>query len=689
MPVDEEVRPSAQVSAAEEARLLMAVFDACPFAIHAFDADLRVVLWNRATEELTGLTRAEVFGKSLPSDPELEAVHTRLRAGETLDGVEVPLTGRRGPWRVRLYAAPWSAQGALPGGVVAVAVEVTEQQRALDASARLASVVSASADAIVGLDPRGLIRAWNPAAEALFGHAAEDAIGHTMREIVDSVDPWRSDIDARLCAGEKITGFVQRIRRKGATVDLAWSFAGVRDSEGGCLGTSAIARDITVDLRREEGLARAADRARALAAVSGALAEASLDFRSTWEGIAYALAERIGDGCVVREVTRDGRALATIGVHHRDPVSFAHLVDSASAPLSVHGTLSGEVYRTGRPVLAPADDDAIQERSGGYFRSYVKATGAHSLIVVPIRSGGQIVGTLALLREKGSPLFDDDDLALVVDCARRAGDALERARLYDDAREARKVAERARANIAKLKIELETDVETRTAELHARLDDIEMMSYMMSHELRQAIRHVDANAALLVEEREEALAELGRDRISRIRATARRMTRLVETLLDVARLARASVRLESIALDPIVEEILEDLRRRDPARVIETVVHGGVAARADRTLLRVVLRHLLENAWKFTAPHATARIEVGVEHADGAPVYFVRDDGIGFDMTYADQLFRPLHQLNPPTVFEGSGIGLAIVRRAIERMGGRVWAEGTPDHGATFRFTLD
>jgi light-regulated signal transduction histidine kinase (bacteriophytochrome) len=166
------------------------------------------------------------------------------------------------------------------------------------------------------------------------------------------------------------------------------------------------------------------------------------------------------------------------------------------------------------------------------------------------------------------------------------------------------------------------------------------------------------------------------------------MDQLIDGILGLSRLARTRLQRTVVDLSAVAETIAWELRSADPERRVEFVVPPGIVANADATLLGAALRNLMGNAWKFTAKHACARIEVGTTRHEGETAYFVRDDGAGFDMAYADQLFGAFQRLHTPAEFEGTGIGLTTVKRIVRRHGGRIWAQAEVEKGATFFFTL-
>ena len=236
--------------------------------------------------------------------------------------------------------------------------------------------------------------------------------------------------------------------------------------------------------------------------------------------------------------------------------------------------------------------------------------------------------------------------------------------------------------------DLEQRVIDRTAQLEQANNELEAFSYSVSHDLRGPLRGIDGFSQALLEDYADRLDAHGQDCLRRVRAASQRMAQLIDDLLALSRVSRGEIRRETVDLSALARNVLAELKEADAQRRVEVCVSEGVIATGDARLMRVVLENLLRNAWKFTGKHDSARIEFGVNQSDGKLVYFVRDDGAGFDMAYMDKLFAPFQRLHAMKEFEGTGIGLATVQRIIHRHGGRVWAESQVDQGATFRFTL-
>jgi PAS domain S-box-containing protein len=247
---------------------------------------------------------------------------------------------------------------------------------------------------------------------------------------------------------------------------------------------------------------------------------------------------------------------------------------------------------------------------------------------------------------------------------------------------------RAVEEVHKLNAELEQRVRERTVELEAANQELEAFSYSVSHDLRAPLRAMDGFSMALLEDCAGKLDETAQDHLRRIRAGSQRMAELIDDLLNLSQVTRTEMRRERVDLTVMAEEIGAELRRLQPDREVNLVVAPALTADADARMLRLVLNNLLENAWKFTSKRAQACIEVGARELDGQRVFFVRDNGAGFDMAYGGRLFGAFQRLHSTQEFEGTGIGLAIVQRIIHRHGGRVWAEGAVGQGATVYFTL-
>jgi two-component system, NtrC family, sensor kinase len=241
--------------------------------------------------------------------------------------------------------------------------------------------------------------------------------------------------------------------------------------------------------------------------------------------------------------------------------------------------------------------------------------------------------------------------------------------------------ERAARAVAEARAELVGELEWKNRELEA-------FSYSVSHDLRAPLRAIDGFSVALLEDYRDVLDARAQDYLRRVCSAAHRMSELIDDLLELSRVGRSVMKVERIDLTAIAHQVAEGLQRGNPERNVRFVVQDGLAAHADLRLIRLVFENLLGNAWKFTAPVAEAVIGIGVDRSGGREVYFVEDNGAGFDMAHSQKLFSPFQRLHSPQEFAGTGIGLATVQRVIHRHGGRVWAEGEVNRGAKISWTL-
>lgn len=227
-----------------------------------------------------------------------------------------------------------------------------------------------------------------------------------------------------------------------------------------------------------------------------------------------------------------------------------------------------------------------------------------------------------------------------------------------------------------------------TTQLTTVNKELEAFCYSVSHDLRAPLRSIDGFSKALMEDYADKLNAEGKNYLQRVCGASQRMGQLIDDLLNLSRITRNEIRRKTFGLSELVETIAAELQEKQPERHVEFVITNGLVVNGDPQLLRIGIENLLSNAWKFTRKHLQARIEFGVTEYEGKPAYFVRDNGVGFDMNYASKLFGAFQRLHSTTEFEGTGIGLATVQRIIHRHGGRIWAEGVVDQGATFYFTI-
>jgi PAS domain S-box-containing protein len=639
-------RKRAEEALAQEQYLLRTLMDSMPDNIYFKDADSRFISISKATANWFGLSDpAQAVGKTdYDFFTEEHAQQTyadeqeAMKSGQPLIGKEEKETWPDGreTW-VSTTKVPLHNQEGQIIGTFGISRDITERKRAEDEIHRLTQFLKVVIDSanvwLDVLDEKANVLIWNKAAETVSGYSREEVVGHgKIWEWLYPDEKYRQEVTDSAAAiiqkGEVDEGAETIIRTKsGEDRVISWYSRNLVDERGVPIGSVALGRDITERKRTEEALQASEQRYRALA-------ESARD-------LIFILDRR---GCV-EYVNHYGAG--ALGGHPEEII--------------------------GKPIeeLFPAETVIWQRRH----------------VEMAFDAGKPVI------HEAKIP-FPGQDLWLhtqLVPLTSQSGEVISVMGISRDITE-RKQAEE---EIRRLNAELEQRVIERTAQLEAAVKELEAFSYSVSHDLRAPLRAIDGFSRVLLEEYQPQLAPEAQRYLQLMRDSSQQMGCLIDDLLTFSRLSRQPLNKQPVAPADLVRQALEVLHAEQEGRRVEIIIGDLPICEADPALLKQVFLNLLANALKFTRKREVAVIEIGCtspplsgEGLGEGFVYFIKDNGVGFDMRYADKLFGVFQRLHRAEEYEGTGVGLASVQRIIHRHGGRVWAKAEVDKGATFYFTI-
>ena len=474
---------------------------------------------------------------------------------------------------------------------------------------------------------------WNSAAQKIFGYSKEEMLGkHVPDFIIPEDDRAHADqVFKDLLANKRSARSTnENITRDGRTILVEWYHTPLVDSDGNVVGIASLANDITERMQAQE-----------------ALTESEMRYRSIVSAMSEGIVVHDDSG---RIVAFNSSATEILGLTEDQLIGRTALDPRWRAIHDDGSAFPGETH----PGL-------VSLKTGKSFHNVIM--GVH-----------QPDDTLVWVSINSEPLIREGD--------HKPSGAVAS---FSDITERRN----AEKELNQYRNQLEEMVSERTAALEAANKELEAFSYSVSHDLRSPLRSIDGYSYAVLEDYQDIIGEDGKDLLKRIRDNAQHMGRLIDAILSLSRVTRSEYAPERVNLSAIALATIQTYQDAEPGRTVDVKIMPDVWSNADKSLVGIVLDNLLGNAWKYTSKTANPRIEFGVLNENGKTIYYVSDNGVGFEMKYVNKLFGAFQRLHKAEEFEGTGIGLVTVSRIVRRHGGDVWAEAQPEKGATFYFTLN
>ena len=687
----------------EQRHRFQTAFETSPLAMSILNVETgEFVSVNSAWSALIGYSQEEVAGRHIDQldiwkDKEDSRQYRDIVLEKgTIRDYENLLTRRSGETIEVLMNSSKIVLGG-ENHILTIIIDVTERNRLnrhlRETEILQGAILNNAGHAIISSTPDGIITTFNVAAERMLGYKAEEMIGkqtpevfHEASEIEQRAKQFSAELNRAVEPGFEV--FVVRselglpneyewtyVRKDGSTFPVLLTVTAIRDENDITTGYLGLAIDIT-ERKEAEQILRASEYRLA---------------RQKQAVVDLAHAQRDASGHLDVLIRRTTELLcAALGVQRASVWSYSDEEKKIEC-LDLYIVDSG-VHDTGIVIeyaANPAYFDALkQERviaannamtdptTSDFANNYLQPNNIGAMMDATILRGSKPVGVVCFehVGEARAWTIDEQNFAIAV------ADFISLSMELHFHQQTTEELQHYRENLEEL-------VATRTRELQSVNKELEAFSYSVSHDLRAPLRGIDGFSLALLEDYGNELSEEAVEYLVRVRKAAGRMDRLIDDLLNLSRISRQEMRREQTDLSQMSEEIVDHYRSQDPERKVSVSIERGMKTDGDTNLLRIVMDNLISNAWKYSSKNPDARIEIGTTDVDGVQAFYVRDNGVGFDMAYSSKLFGAFQRLHNPADYPGSGIGLATVNRIINRHGGRLWAEGKVDQGAIFYFT--
>jgi len=673
------------------------VYDSIEDCIFILDGDQKIVMVNKATKSFLKKTDEEIIGKHC-----YELVH-----GTTTPPVFCPMSelfknNKRAVSTVelagRLYKAtvdPILDENGSIIGAVHILRDVDDgersRKRAEEIAKKHSDLIDTMFDVIFTLDLDGKVTEISPKMERIIGWSQEESIGRLFSdfvlpddlpiaegEFIRAIQGIGHPIEIRLAPKDNTLRWVRinalLIMNDGEPEELMCTLSDITEQKKD-QALLAVQSDILTILTRfsdnqveiSKKIVSALKQATGFDAVGIRLREhddypfvASIGYSDEFLLAENTLTMKYPEGGLCRDKDGNVSLECTCGL----------LISGKADPANPLFTPGGSAWTNDS---LPFLDVPLEQDPRLHPRNRCIHVGFRSLALVPLRAGDKIIGLIHFASRR-TDCFTDKSIRFFESIGISIGVAFLRMFAEEALRDER--------------IHLEELVENRTSELKTSNEELESFVYSVSHDLRAPLRSMDGFSQAVIEDYADKLDAKGQDYLNLIRDSTQRMGKLIDEMLMLSRISRAELKLYPVNLSVLADKISKELKESEPFRKVDFVIAPQIDVMGDRDLLRILMENLIGNAWKFTSKHDSARIEIGRENGIEGTSIYVKDDGAGFDMKYVDKLFIPFQRLHSVSEFPGTGVGLATIRRILNKHGGDIWAEGAVEKGAVFHFTI-
>jgi PAS domain S-box-containing protein len=583
-----------------------------------------------------------------------------------------------------------------PLKLIGINVDITQRKLAEGQLQTQAAILSNISDAIIGTDINFRITLWNKASENLYGWTFDEVRDRPATEIFQQkyINSSREEVFKHIHQTNEWKGEVIQKTKTGESIYISASVSAIHDTVGTIVGYVTINRDITFQKKAEEELKKRSERAQFLADATKLISE-SLDYKKTLKSLAEILVPDMADWYSVAILNDVSGIIDIVSTAHKEPgkLNLAKEIFEKYPPSNNPNSGIAKVIKTGKSEFT----FHIPEKSLFKFAAnkehleYIKKIGLNSIIIVPLTLRGKTFGALTLVNTESGRLFCEEDLFFTEELAGRIAIAIDNASLFNETKESQK-------KIIQLNNTLEKRVKERTGQLSKANEDLHHLNiqlvrsnnelqdfaYIASHDLQEPLRKISSFSNLLISSNKNNLPQKGLLYLDVIQRASKRMSTMISDLLAYSRVTTEGKSFKKIDMNKVVKEVLEDLELLIENKKAKIDVKDLSPINGDSLQLHQLIQNLLSNALKYTKPKISPNIKIYSKDSTSHCTYYIQDNGIGFDEKYLDRIFTMFHRLHGKNEYEGTGIGLAICKKIVERHDGEITAKSVVGKGSTF-----